>query len=69
MTNPIERGQPYPLGADPRPDGASFSVYSADATGIELLPADRRMADRHRRRARDDAGAPPNADWCAVAID
>ncbi len=33
----IARGDPYPLGADLRPDGVGFSVYSADATGIELL--------------------------------
>ena len=37
MSDTVEPGQPYPLGADPRPDGVSFSMYSADATGIELL--------------------------------
>jgi pullulanase/glycogen debranching enzyme len=36
-SDPIGRGQPYPFGADPRPDGVGFSVYSADATGIDLL--------------------------------
>ncbi len=30
-------GKPFPLGATPGPDGVNFSVWSRDATGIELL--------------------------------
>jgi isoamylase len=37
ISDALGRRQPYPLDADPRPDGVGFSVYSADATGIELL--------------------------------
>ena len=37
MSDTIGRGQPRPLGADPQSDGVSFSVYSADATAVELL--------------------------------
>jgi isoamylase len=58
----IEAGRPYPLGATLSADGANFSVYSASATGIELLlfddardPAPARVIalDRHRNRTHD----------------
>jgi len=47
---PSEPGSPYPLGASLEGGGANFSVYSANATGLELLlfddpcdPAPRRV--------------------------
>jgi glycogen operon protein len=33
----IERGSPHPLGACPVVGGINFSLYSANATGVELL--------------------------------
>ncbi|HXG32852.1 MAG TPA: glycogen debranching protein GlgX [Bryobacteraceae bacterium] len=34
---PVERGRPHPLGADVTPEGVNFSLFSAHATGVELL--------------------------------
>jgi predicted carbohydrate-binding protein with CBM48 len=34
---PVEAGSPHPLGAAPSPSGVNFSLYSANATGVELL--------------------------------
>jgi glycogen operon protein len=33
----VERGFPHPLGANPGPDGVNFSLFSENATGVELL--------------------------------
>src|SRR5262249_1477818 len=33
----VERGSPHPLGASPRPGGVNFSLFSGNATGVELL--------------------------------
>lgn len=33
----VEPGRPHPLGAIPGPEGVNFSVFSANATGVELL--------------------------------
>jgi isoamylase len=33
----VERGSPHPLGANPDPGGVNFSLFSASATGVELL--------------------------------
>src|SRR5262249_20636356 len=33
----VERGSPHPLGASPAAGGINFSLYSANATGVELL--------------------------------
>jgi isoamylase len=33
----VERGWPHPLGASPVPGGVNFSVFSMNATGVELL--------------------------------
>jgi glycogen operon protein len=33
----VERGSPHPLGANPGPDGVNFSLFSENATGVELL--------------------------------
>jgi isoamylase len=33
----VDRGSPHPLGATPRPDGVNFSLFSENATGVELL--------------------------------
>jgi glycogen operon protein len=41
VTAAIQRGSPHPLGATPAPGGVNFSVYSEDATGLELLLFDR----------------------------
>jgi isoamylase len=30
-------GKPFPLGATPGPDGVNFSIWSRDATAVELL--------------------------------
>src|SRR5271157_1329616 len=42
LTNPqipfaAEKGSPHPLGATPSPDGVNFSLFSENATGVELL--------------------------------
>src|SRR5208282_2899738 len=34
---PVEDGSPHPLGATPSPSGVNFSLFSSNATGIELL--------------------------------
>jgi isoamylase len=33
----VERGSAHPLGATPTPEGVNFSLFSAHATGVELL--------------------------------
>ena len=33
----LERGSPHPLGASPGPGGVNFSLFSGNATGVELL--------------------------------
>jgi isoamylase len=33
----VERGSSHPLGASPGPGGVNFSLFSANATGVELL--------------------------------
>src|SRR3974390_2998442 len=33
----VESGTPHPLGATPRADGVNFSLFSGNATGVELL--------------------------------
>ena len=33
----VERGSPHPLGANPAPGGVNFSLFSGNATGVELL--------------------------------
>ena len=33
----VERGSPHPLGASPGPAGVNFSLFSGNATGVELL--------------------------------
>jgi glycogen operon protein len=37
MSEAIQRGASHPLGATPVPGGVNFSVYSEDATALELL--------------------------------
>ena len=37
----VAEGKPFPLGAECMPDGVNFSVYSKDATSVELLLFDR----------------------------
>ena len=32
-----EKGSPHPLGATPSSDGVNFSLFSENATGVELL--------------------------------
>ena len=34
---PVEKGTPHPLGATPCPEGVNFSLFSGNATGVELL--------------------------------
>src|SRR5690242_16594809 len=34
---PVEAGTPHPLGATPSPGGVNFSIFSSNATGVELL--------------------------------
>ncbi|HKM81217.1 MAG TPA: glycogen debranching protein GlgX [Candidatus Acidoferrum sp.] len=34
---PVEAGSPHPLGATPSPYGVNFSLFSSNATGVELL--------------------------------
>jgi len=34
---PVEAGVAHPLGATPSPDGVNFSLFSSNATGVELL--------------------------------
>jgi isoamylase len=41
MGREIERGQSFPLGATVHPDGVNFSVFSKNATRVELLLFDR----------------------------
>jgi isoamylase len=41
MTVAIQRGSSHPLGATPAAGGVNFSVYSKDATSLELLLFDR----------------------------
>jgi isoamylase len=33
----IESGSPHPLGASPGREGVNFSLFSTNATGVELL--------------------------------
>ncbi len=33
----VEKGSPHPLGATPRESGVNFSLFSGNATGVELL--------------------------------
>lgn len=33
----IEKGSPYPLGATPDQNGVNFSLFSENATGVELM--------------------------------
>src|SRR5581483_11562023 len=33
----VDPGSPHPLGATPGPDGVNFSLFSAHATGVQLL--------------------------------
>ncbi len=46
----VSAGKPYPVGATVRPDGVHFSLYSHDATAVELLlfddPADSKAIAR-----------------------
>ncbi|MGD0580735.1 MAG: glycogen debranching protein GlgX, partial [Bryobacteraceae bacterium] len=37
----VEKGAPHPLGATPGPEGVNFSLFSGNATGVELLLFDR----------------------------
>ena len=37
MSFATEKGTPHPLGATPGPDGVNFSLFSENATGVELL--------------------------------
>jgi hypothetical protein len=39
-----EPGSPHPLGATPGPEGVNFSLFSSNATGVELLLFDRHDA-------------------------
>src|SRR5690242_5913501 len=32
-----DKGSPHPLGATPTPEGVNFSLFSGNATGVELL--------------------------------
>jgi glycogen operon protein len=41
MGRNIERGKSFPLGATVYPDGVNFSVFSKNATGVDLLLFDR----------------------------
>ncbi|HYW43318.1 MAG TPA: glycogen debranching protein GlgX [Bryobacteraceae bacterium] len=34
---PTEKGSPHPLGATPSAEGVNFSIFSGNATGVELL--------------------------------
>jgi isoamylase len=34
---PVEAGSPHPLGATPSPSGVNFSLFSSNATGVDLL--------------------------------
>src|SRR5690242_10046496 len=34
---PIAAGSPHPLGAITQPDGVNFSLFSTNASGVELL--------------------------------
>ena len=34
---PVEKGRPHPLGASISPEGVNFSLFSGNATGVELL--------------------------------
>ncbi len=34
---PVEAGSPHPLGATPSPYGVNFSLFTSNATGVELL--------------------------------
>jgi isoamylase len=49
-TGEAERGRSFPLGATVYPGGVNFSVFSRDATGMELLLFDR-IDDRKPSRA------------------
>ncbi len=42
----VQPGRPYPLGATPVEGGVNFSIWSRDATGVDLLLFDR--AEDHR---------------------
>ncbi len=33
----VQKGSPHPLGANPQPDGVNFSLFSLNATGVQLL--------------------------------
>ena len=37
MSYSVEPGRPHPLGATPTAEGVNFSLYSGNATGVELL--------------------------------
>src|SRR5271157_2792167 len=34
---PVDAGCAHPLGATPSPSGVNFSIYSSNATGVDLL--------------------------------
>ncbi len=40
----VEPGSPHPLGATPGPEGVNFSLFSGNATGVQLLLFDRHDA-------------------------
>ena len=53
----LSTGQPYPLGATPRPDGVNFAVAAEHAQAVELCLFDdggRRELARHRLPCRTD---------------
>ena len=37
MKNAVQRGEPYPLGANVRKDGVNFCLFSRHALGVDLL--------------------------------
>nr|MBA3531756.1 glycogen debranching protein GlgX [Ardenticatenales bacterium] len=54
MTTQPATGQSYPLGANIRPDGVNFSLFSKHATAVELLLFDHAEASRPTRVIRLD---------------
>ena len=45
MVVQAQKGSPHPLGATPDKDGVNFSIFSANATAVDLL-----LFDKHDDR-------------------
>src|SRR4051812_23315699 len=52
MLNKVWPGAPYPLGATYQPNGVNFSLFSENATGVDLVLFEDTMDERESIRVR-----------------